>query len=514
MADQLRADYLGCFGHPTIRTPNIDRLAKRGLRFESAYVQAPVCGGSRMSFYTGRYAFSHGAHYNGTPLRVDEWTLGDYLRPLGYRVALTGKTHMRADSATLDRLGIDAGSPADTLTRQCGFEPFERDDGLHPDASADPDLAYNRWLRARGYPGPNPWHSHANSAEGPRGETLSGWHLRHSHHPARVRAEHSETAYMTDRALDFLAESGDRPWCLHLSYIKPHWPYMAPAPYHALYRDDPIPAANRHDRERIDPNPVRAAFMDHEESVSFSRDLVRERVIPTYMGLISEIDHHLGRLLDRLDALGLTGNTVVVFTSDHGDYLGDHWLGEKDLFHEEIVRVPLIVADPRPNADPSRGRADSRLVEAIDLAPTFLEMAGGAAQPHRLEGRSLGPLLRAETNPEWRDAVYADGSFAERPARLALGLEPHEARAFMVRTRRWKLVRFERHPPWLFDLENDPGELNDLGACNGHEAVRQALEHRLFDWLRTRRLRVTLADDVVRARTGDARGHGFLFGVW
>ena len=174
MADQLRADYLGCYGHPSIRTPNLDRLAAGGVHFTRAYVQAPVCGGSRMSFYTGRYAFSHGAHYNNYPLRIDEWTIGDYLRPLGYRVALVGKTHMRFDQATFERLGIDTGSSAGVLARECGFEPFERDDGLHPDQVLDPNLAYNSYLRAHGYDSDNPWHDFANSAEGPNGEVLSG----------------------------------------------------------------------------------------------------------------------------------------------------------------------------------------------------------------------------------------------------------------------------------------------------------------------------------------------------
>ena len=144
---------------------------------------------------------------------------------------------------------------------ECGFEPYERDDGLHPDMSADPDLAYNRWLRERGYDSPNPWHDYANSAEGPDGEQLSGWYLRYSPLPARVKAEHSETAYMTGRAMDFIREQGDEPWCLHLSYIKPHWPYIAPAPYHGLYGANAVAAANRHEDERRDPHPVHAAFM-------------------------------------------------------------------------------------------------------------------------------------------------------------------------------------------------------------------------------------------------------------
>ena len=514
MADQLRADYLGCTGHPTIRTPHIDGIAERGVNFTNAYVQAPVCGGSRMSFYTGRYAFSHGAYYNNYPLRIDELTIGDYLRPQGYRVALAGKTHMKHDRATFDRLGIDATEGVGLLVRQCGFEPWERDDGLHPPEVVDPDLAYNRYLRDRGYNGDNPWQDVANSAEGPDGEILSGWHMRNARLPARVKAEHSETAFMTDRAIDFIKNAKDTPWCLHVSYIKPHWPYMAPDPWHAMYDENDIPAANRDEAERTSPNPVIAAFMNHPESLCFAREEVRRTVIPIYMGLISEIDHHVGRLLNALDGERLANNTIVVFTSDHGDYLGDHWLGEKDLFHEEVVRVPLIIADPRAPADKTRAATIDDFVESIDLAPTFLGIAGSDPAPHRLEGRSLAPLLEGNVPETWRDAVFCDGCFAMREARLDLGLAPNEARGFMVRTRAWKYVHFDNHPPQLFDLANDPRELNDLGRDGEFETVRADMCTRLFDWMQRRRLRTTIPDDVIAAATGNAHNRGYLFGVW
>src|SRR6185312_7581066 len=212
MCDQLRADHLGCTGHPTIRTPNIDALARRGVRFTRAYCQAPVCGPSRMSFYTGRTMTSHGAHYNDVPLRADEWTIGDYLRPLGLRVGLVGKTHFAVDREGFARLGVDPASPAGKLAAECGFEAWERDDGLHPDQAARPDLAYNRYLRARGYVGDNPWHSVANSAAGANGALSSGWEMRHADLPALGDRAHSETAYMTDRAMATIAELGDTPW--------------------------------------------------------------------------------------------------------------------------------------------------------------------------------------------------------------------------------------------------------------------------------------------------------------
>ena len=151
MCDQLRADYLGCNGHPSISTPNIDALAQRGVNFTRAYCQAPVCGPSRMSFYTGRYLSSHGSTYNNVPLKLEEWTLGDYLRPLGTRVGLTGKTHFSPDHQGMQRIGIDPKSSRGILLSECGFEPWKKDDGLHPDQSADPEMAYNRYLRKHGY---------------------------------------------------------------------------------------------------------------------------------------------------------------------------------------------------------------------------------------------------------------------------------------------------------------------------------------------------------------------------
>ncbi len=514
MADQHRADYLGCAGHPTLKTPNLDRLVGDGVRFTEAFVQAPVCGGSRMSFYSGRYAFSHGAYYNNYPLRIDEKTMGDYLRPEGYRVALVGKTHMRPDMETCERLGLDPDSADGVLMRQCGFEPVERDDGLHPDELLKPDLAYNHYLREQGYEGKNPWHDYANAAEGENGELLSGWFLRNAHLPARVKEEHSETAYMTDRAMDFIRDTPDQPWCLHLSYIKPHWPYMAPAPYHEMYGPEDIIDANRSEDEKADCNPVLAAFMEHKEGVNFSRDEVRQRVIPTYMGLISQLDHHLGRLRSFLEEVGQADNTIIIYTSDHGDYLGDHWLGEKDLFHDEIMRVPMIVHDPRAQANATRGQTIGDFVEAIDLAPTFLEWSGGEAEPHRLEGASFAPLLQGAKPAGWRKAVYADSCFALRFARPDLGLAPNEARAFMVRTEQWKYMRFEKHAPMLYDLQADPKELKDLGRSNAHAEVRAELEAQLFDWLRRRRLRTTISDAELERRTGGAEKRGIYFGVW
>ena len=514
MCDQLRADYLSCMGHPALETPHVDALAARGVRFEAAFVQSPVCGPARMSFYTGRYMFNHGSSWNNVPLAVGERTLGDYLRPLGMRVVLVGKTHMKADADGMARLGIAADSEAGVRVAQCGFEPFARDDGLHPSEGVDPDLAYNAYLRTRGYAGDNPWHDFANSALGADGEILSGWSMRHARLPARVREADSETAYTTDRAIAFLEEHGQAPWCMHLSYIKPHWPYMAPAPYNDLYGPNQCLAVKRDPRERDDPHPVVAAFMEHAESAAFRRDEVRDVVVPAYMGLVKQIDDHLGRLFAVLEASGRMDDTMIVFTSDHGDFLGDHWLGEKELFFEPALRVPLVLYDPDRAADATRGAAEERLVETVDLVPTFVEAAGGTPPAHVLDGRSLLALVRGPGAGAWRDAVFSELDYGFRQARRDLGLGPGEARAFMVRTERWKYVHYEGFSPQLFDLEEDADEFFDRGTDPSAAAARAEMHERLFAWLRRRKYRTTMSDETVDRRTATAAERGIHLGKW
>ena len=184
---------------------------------------------------------------------------------------------------------------------ECGFDPYERDDGLHavgPEGRYDPqNPRYNRYLNDKGYVGDNPWHDWANSAQGEGNALASGWAMRHARKPARVKEEDFETPYMTRRAMDFIAEAGDEPWCLHLSYIKPHWPYVAPAPYNQMYGPDDVIPVVRSEEERRDPHPVYRAFMGQRVAGAFARDEVRAEVIPVYMGLIKQIDDQLGHLL-------------------------------------------------------------------------------------------------------------------------------------------------------------------------------------------------------------------------
>lgn len=510
MADQLRWDHLGCAGHPWLKTPNLDALARRGVRFANAFVNSDVCGPSRMSYYTGRYPISHGATWNRVPLSVGELTLGEHLRGAGRRLALAGKTHVMPDTEGLSRLSIDGQSELGALLERGGFEEVDRYDGHHTPGD---ESGYPAYLRARGYDGADPWSDHVISGVDADGRIVSGWHMRNVHLPARVREEHSETAYMTDQALDFMRRMGDEPWVLHLSYVKPHWPYMAPAPYHAMYTADQCLPVVRSPDELIDAHPVVAAYRQQEESLSFQRDECIRTVRPAYQGLISQLDAHLGRLFDFMEGRGLLKNTLVIFTADHGDFLGDHWLGEKELFYDTVQKVPFIGMDPRPEADATRGTVDERFVEGVDVVPTILESLGLAVPSHRIEGRSLQPLLHGES-PHWRGFVYSELDYSFRQARLLCGKTPQQARAYSIRTERWRYVYWLDEPEQLFNLQSDPHEFQDLGRDPGHEAVRADLRGRLLDFLARRKHRTTVSDEFIEARTNQHKKAGVFYGQW
>lgn len=512
MCDQLRWDYLSCNGHPRLHTPHIDALAARGVNFSRAYVQSPFCGPSRMSSYTGRYCRSHGATFNGFPLRVGEPTLGDHLRPLGVRTVLVGKTHMAADLEGMAWLGINPVSEIGVRISECGFEPYERDDGLHPPGPLDPNPDYDQYLRSQGFEAENPWEDWANSARDDDGSILSGWLLKYANRPARVPDEHSETPYMTRRAMQFIDDAGDQPWLCHLSFIKPHWPYIVPAPYHDMYGEQDILPANRSPAELETDHPVFRAYQASRICRTFAREEVRQRVIPAYMGLIKQIDDQMGKLFAFLEERGLFESTMIVLTSDHGDYLGDHWMGEKDLFHDASVRVPMIVYDPRPEADATRGTRSEELVESIDLAPTFLDFFGGGPRPHVLEGRSLAPLLHA-TGAHWREFAFSEYDYSTREARKTLGVDQKDARLVMVCDRRWKYVHAEGFRPMLFDLDNDPRELCDLGGQPEYEDVRRRMRNAIFSWSTQHHNRITVSPAQVELKS---RGEppGIVIGVW
>lgn len=513
MCDQLRWDYLSCAGHRTLQTPNIDALAARGVRFANAYCQSPICGPSRMCFYTGRYMSTHGATANFVPLRVGERNIGDHLKQLGVRPVLVGKTHMIADREGMQRLGIEPESRIGVHHSEAGFERFERDDGIFPDQMMQKQPIYNDYLRGKGYGGGNPWHWAANSVQTSTG-IRSGFFNDIADRPAIVADEDSETPYMTRRAMEFMEQdSGEAPWLLHLSYIKPHWPYIAPAPYNKMYGAEDVQEPIRSAAELQDPNPLVKRFMDRIAGATFSRDEAVQKIVPTYMGLIRQIDDQLGRLFAFMEEQGLLESTAIILTSDHGDYLGDHWMGDKDYFHDPSVRIPLIIADPDPAMDCTRGNVSNAIAQAIDLLPTFIEYFGGTPPAHLLDGVSLRPLLTGYASLV-NDFAVSEYDYHQQVFSAETGHGPRDCRIYMVVNDDWKYIHAPGFDPVLFDRKKDPQEFHDLGRSPDHARARSEMHALLADWALQYRQRETYGDAVAARFTGFEERAGVLIGYW
>ena len=526
MYDQLRWDYLSCAGHPHLRTPHFDWVASQGVRFSKAYVQSAVCGASRMSTYTGRYVSSHGAAWNGFPLKVGEMTLGDHLRQHGMDAVLIGKTHMRADTEGMARLGVDPDSIIGVRVSECGFDPHIRDDGMDvvgPDGRYSPlESPFNAYLRDRGYDAVNPWHDHANAGVDGALNVLSGFAMENAGLPANILEEDSETPWLTSQMIAWLDNRPPdaAPWCVHLSYIKPHWPFIAPAPYHAMYGPEHMLPQVATQAERDSDHPVYRQYQDNPIGQGWAQDQVRQTTIPAYMGLIKQCDDQLGRLLDHLRQTGRLDDTLIVLTSDHGDNLGDHWLGEKDMMHDSALKVPLIIYDPSPAANATRGSVCDALVESIDLVPTFLAFHAGAgaaaAVDHVLEGRSLLPWLYGQPPADWREFAVSEYDYSMTPHRAKLGISVDEARWTVLTDHRWKFTHFEGgFRPILFDLQSDPDETVDR-AHNPDAQAQAAITHmsqRLAQFRARVSQRTTLSKDTIISKTGASRRRGVVLGM-
>ncbi len=223
----------------------------------------------------------------------------------------------------------------------------------------------------------------------------------------------------------------------------------------------------------------------------------------------------MGRLFEFLRETDRLKDTMIVLTSDHGDYLGDHWLGEKELFHDCSVKVPLIVCDPSASADETRGSVCDELVESLDLTATFIETAGGNVPDHIVEGRSLVPYLQGQTPATWRDFVVSEYDYSQTQAARKLGIGSPDARLFMIADKRWKFIHSEHpdHPPMLFDMENDPHELTDLGTDANRRAIVELMLARLGQWARRQSQRTAISDDEIsRAQSG--KRDGIILGAY
>lgn len=491
ITDQHRADHLGCYGNPIVRTPHIDGIAARGTRWDRFYVANPICMPNRASIMTGRMPSLHGARHNGIPLSKDQTTFVELLREAGYRTALIGKSHLQSftglpatnrfhpdparhvppkglrDAHKRDRHGpeydLEDITRWDTpLADRCdgdfyGFEHVEIA-ADHADRASGDYLLWAREQRAdfEQLVGPQ------NALPGQARAAPQAWRTA-------VPEELYATHWIADRSETWLTEMAaqDAPFFLQMSFPDPHHPFTPPGQYWDMYDPAQIPLPPSFGKGDLPPIQRMVAAMqdgsdprDNQNPFAVTEDEARAIIALTY-GMISMIDDAVGRVLARLRALGLDENTVVIFTSDHGDYMGDHGLMRKLLLHYQgIVRVPFLWHDPTAPGD---GTARTDLGQSIDISATILARAG--IQPYNgLQGRDLWT-----TEPPEGLVVEEDSQ------RLMTGFERPQRVRTLITDRYRMSVREGEDWHELFDLHADPDELRNLYDDPDSAPVRHAM---------------------------------------
>ena len=475
-ADQWRQDQ---FGASRTYTPHLDALAAQGVRFARHYTQIIPCAPSRASLFTGLYAQTHRVVGNGIPLDARHRTIGHYLREAGYDPTLFGYTDTTLDPRTL--------APGDA--RATGYQILPGlSEGCHqPD---DNPAAWLAHLRARGHAFGTSGAAYAPDRSRPNPTGGAGGY------PARYTAQDSDTAFLTDRLMGWIdrQESG---WCAMLCYLRPHNPTIAPEPYNALVDPDSLAAPIRAETpgEEAAIHPMMAhQIAEGDARIKCHPDLAgRVADVPEtdwrslraiHLALMAEIDANLGRLFDQLKTAGDWDNTLILFSSDHGEAMFDHYLCNQAAWTEQCAHVPLIVRDPRPAADAARGTVCSAFSEAIDTIPTVLNWLGEDVPGH-LDGASLVPFLQGEAPRAWRDHVTWEFHY-RAPVRFgSRRVAPQDAQMTVYRDATFKHVHFLGLPPLLFDMAHDPNEMVNLAADPANAPIeRDYLNRQLCKRLR------------------------------
>jgi arylsulfatase A-like enzyme len=466
-ADQFRGDCLSGAGHPVVRTPNLDRLAGEGVSFRRHFANAAPCEPSRASLYTGMYLFNHRAAINGSPLDDRHTNVAREARASGYEPALFGYTDIGIDPRTV-------GPDDPRLSRYEGVLPgFDAICHL-PEGEPDEWLA---WLAKEGIDVPDQWRPFVD-------QPAPGTHNR-----TQYDAEHSQTTFLTDKVLDYVDNRGANPWFVHLSYLRPHPPYLAPAPYDTMYDPSDVPPPVRAPSrfEEGQQHELLGVMIDHPLIKSPDDDLAQRQFQATYYGMVSEVDTQLGRIFDWLDESGQRDNTIVVFTSDHGELLGDHWLVQKIGWFDTAYHVPLIIRDPRAECNGTRGTTVEAFTEHVDVTPTICDLIGRDV-PLQCDGRPLTPWMHGETPGDWRDAAHFELDLRDPDSRFledAFGITLEECSLAVLRDAHGKYVQFAGHhafPPIFFDIDADPAQLVNRAADPAYAAKVLDYAQRMLSW--------------------------------
>ncbi|NOY81270.1 MAG: sulfatase-like hydrolase/transferase [Kiritimatiellaeota bacterium] len=462
--DQQRFDTIHALGNPVIKTPNLDRLCARGVAFTSAYSPSPVCISARCSMIHGQYPMHTGCYANTRMPTDGRQTFMAALTEAGYRTHGIGKCHFNPDSYGLR-----------------GFQSRERQE--EGGTSLD-DLERNPYLKllaAEGY-------DYLMEPNGVRGE------MYYIPQPSQLPAKHHPTQWIGDRSAAFVAEQAGnaQPWYLFSSFIHPHPPFAPPNPWHKLYRAPLMPLPNRPpDFETLQTYVNRCQNRYKYRDQGIDRNLLRN-IKAYYYACISFVDHQIGRILDVLEQTGQIESTLILFTGDHGEHLGDYDCFGKRSMHDSCARIPMIAALP---GRLDGGRICDAPVSLVDLAPTFLAAAGAAVHTHPLDGADLAEIASGTCD---RKRVFAQHAYthhvdivnrdrcvrpeyAENPA-----LEVAAFSSYMAVSRDWKYIfSAPDDREFLFDRNADPRETRNMA---GLPFCRQPLtdaREALFEFLRS-----------------------------
>jgi choline-sulfatase len=427
MSDEHSRHVLGAYGNPIVKTPNLDRLGAEGTLFENAYANCPICVPSRASFATGRYVHEIGYWDNAFPYTGSPPSFGHRLHEAGHRCDSIGKLHYRGsndpngfDNEILPLHVLDGKGDVQGMLRR---DPPKRTSTAHlaGDAGAGDSsyIEYDRQIR----------------------EAAIAW-LKHAAN-----------------------ESDEKPWCLFVSFVCPHFPLVAPPEFFDLYPLESLPLPRPRAPHEFPDHPVLRKLREVQDYEDYFKDETHVRTaLAAYYGMVSYLDDNIGRVLEALDASGLGENTLVVYTSDHGDNLGTRTFWGKSNMYEEAAGVPLILK----GAGVPRARRVRTPVSLVDGYPTILDAVG--LRPSEAERALPGASLLG----------LAKGENAERSAFSEYHAFASVTGIFMVRFGRWKYVHYEGYRPQLYDLDADPGETRDLAAAGGHAEVIAEGERRLL----------------------------------
>jgi arylsulfatase len=458
--DEQRPDTIGAYGNPYIRTPNLDRLAARSVLFEQAYCAQPVCSPSRATVVTGVYPHTHGLLRNNMVLTPGLPTLAELLRPAGYVCGYVGKWHL-----------------GNEVRPQRGFEQFwvSTEDNYTRDYAAEGFSSYHQFLVQRGYTPPDERH---------------GYRIFSRSTAARLPEEVGKPAFQARECIRFLETYHEQPFFLMVNFLEPHMPFFGP--FDGMYRAEDMSLSESWYREMEPTVPLhyrllREFYARQNRHVKTNDEWGWKELKARYWGLCSLVDKHAGRILQRLEELGLAEDTIVVYTSDHGDMMGDHRLVAKCVQYEGAVRVPLLIRVP--------GLPPRRIitpVSLVDLVPTLLELLG-LPLPEHLQGRSLVPLLThgdvapddAEVVIEWNGWDGFDHIREQLLAeRTGLDEQPLSLDARTIRRGRWKLTLHMTGEHELYNLQADPGEMHNAFHDPACAPVVRTLYERLLAWQR------------------------------